>query len=204
LATAAAAPPAAATTVALLTGRSTIVLFNLETRRVIRRVTAASRGRLLGIDVRPANGRLYGLVRNGRVVTIDPTNGLVTEVSRLNVALSSAAQFSVDFNPVPDRFRVIGVDGSNLRVDVDTGATLVDAPINYAQPNPFGATGTPAVIAAAYINSRAGSLMTTLYDIDDATGALRPEPAEQRHAQRGGPARRRPAHVRPRLRYLPE
>ena len=36
------------------------------------------------------------------------------------------ATFGVDFNPVPDRLRVVSNTGQNLRINVDTGATTTD------------------------------------------------------------------------------
>ena len=44
-------------------------------------------GPLLGIDFRPADGQLYGLLANGNVVTINPRNGEATLKSRLDPPL---------------------------------------------------------------------------------------------------------------------
>lgn len=117
---------------------------------------------LVGLDVRPATGELYGLTTAGRLYTVDPATGAATLRSTLDVALAGAA-FATDFNPVPDRLRVISDTGQNLRINVDTGATLVDGPIN-----PAG----PVIAAAAYINSVAGAATTALYDIDVAASQL--------------------------------
>lgn len=67
---------------------------------------------LLSIDYRPANGKLYGLVRNGttgKLVTIDPQTGKATLASTLatnsvNVVLlaSGSGQYNIDFNPAAD------------------------------------------------------------------------------------------------------
>jgi hypothetical protein len=72
--------------------------------------------------------------------------------------------FSVDFNPVADRMRVISETGQSLRIDVQTGATITDGDIN----RPTAAT----VVGAAYINSFAGATATTLYDLDAAGDVL--------------------------------
>ncbi len=112
--------------------------------------------RLLGIDVRPATGELYALSDAGRLYVIDPASGAASLASTLDVALSGV-RFAVDFNPVPDRLRVISDTGQNLRINVDTGQTIVDGPINPAGPSIGG---------AAYINSVAGATTTALYDID--------------------------------------
>ncbi|NHQ91962.1 DUF4394 domain-containing protein [Janthinobacterium lividum] len=130
--------------------------------------------RLLGFDIRPKDGLLYGISSAGRIVTIDPATGAVTvkatlaadalDVTVPYTAIAGTA-FGVDFNPVADRLRVIGNTGQSLRINVDTGATTTDGAINHA-----GAA--PTVTAAAYSNSFAGTTATMLFDIDTASAAL--------------------------------
>jgi penicillin amidase len=117
---------------------------------------------LLGIDVRPATGQLYGITRSGRIYTIDPGTGVATPRGRTDVAVSGDFG-GVDFNPVPDRMRVVTNMGQNLRINVGSGDTIVDGPIN-----PAG----PVLGAAAYINSFAGTTSTALYVINVANSAL--------------------------------
>jgi len=129
---------------------------------------------LLGIDVRPKDGLLYGITSNARIVTIDPASGAATVKATLTAdaadttapytAIAGSA-FAVDFNPAADRLRVIGNTGQSLRINVDTGATTTDGAINRA-----GAA--PVVTAAAYTNSYTGAAATMLYDIDAATASL--------------------------------
>jgi len=133
---------------------------------------------LLGIDVRPKDGLLYGITSAARIVTIDPATGVATVKATL---ASDAADttlpyagllggaFAVDFNPVADRLRVIGDSGQNLRINVDTGAATTDGAINRA-----GAM--PMVTAGAYTNSYAGAAATMLYDLDGASLALQNPP----------------------------
>lgn len=167
-----AAADAAATTLAALTGDRTLVLIDVEKRRVTKRVTIAltGGGRVAAIDVRTSDGRLYGLVEPNRVVTINPRNGSTQPKPNLSEALPST-QISADFNPVVDRLRVVGSDDSNLRIDVDTGTVTPDPTLTFVAPNPFGGT-SPAVAAAAYSNNFVGAKATLLYDIDDPTSAL--------------------------------
>ncbi len=118
---------------------------------------------LVGIDYRPVNSELIGLGNAGGVYSIDPANGMATKKSQLDVALSGTS-FGVDFNPTVDRLRITSDTGQNLRANVDTGATVVDANLNYTP-------GTPAVGVAgsAYANNDADpNTATTLYDIDSA------------------------------------
>ncbi len=130
--------------------------------------------RLLGIDVRPKDGLLYGISSSGRIVTLDPATGAATVKATLAAdpadttapySALSGTGFAVDFNPVADRLRVIGNTGQSLRINVDTGATTTDGAINRA-----GAA--PVVTAAAYSNSYAGTTATMLYDIDLASASL--------------------------------
>ena len=134
----------------------------------------ASGERLLGIDIRPKDGLLYGISSTGRIVTIDAATGAATVKSTLSAdaadttapytAIAGTA-FAVDFNPVADRLRVIGNTGQSLRINVDTGATTTDGAINRA-----GAM--PVVTAGAYTNSYAGTTATQLFDIDTASASL--------------------------------
>ncbi|MGH8238854.1 MAG: DUF4394 domain-containing protein, partial [Steroidobacteraceae bacterium] len=127
---------------------------------------------VLGIDTRPADGALYALGSTGRVYTIDPSTAAATQKSALIADAADASNpftaldgtdFGVDFNPVPDRLRVVSNTGQDLRINVDTGATTTDALLN-----PPGST----VTAAGYTNSFAGAGTTTLYVLDVANDRL--------------------------------
>lgn len=128
-------------------------------------------GRLLGIDVRPADGLLYGVVADGTIVTIGWRGGGATFKSRLAQVPPAGVSVSADFNPAADRLRLIGSDGANLRANVDDGTVTQDTGLNFLQPNPLGGV-TPKVVAAAYSNSRASAKATLLWDIDAATNAF--------------------------------
>ncbi len=111
-----------------------------------------------------------------------PHNAKASLVSRLDVALAGTS-FGVDFNPTVDRLRVVSDTGQSLRVNVDTGATLVDAASRIPVPRWPAATG---VTGAAYTNNDADpNTATTLYDIDSTLDQIADPVAGQR-----GPARR--------------
>lgn len=123
---------------------------------------------LVGIDIRPRDGLLYGLTSAARIVTIDAATGVATVRATLSADAADTTQpyagmtgtmFAVDFNPVADRLRVISDRGQSLRINVDTGATTTDGSINRA-----GAM--PMVTAAAYTNSIPNATTTQLFDID--------------------------------------
>lgn len=131
---------------------------------------------ILGMDVRPADGQLWALSSTGRLHILNPTTGAASPQSSLFrdsadavapffAGLDGSASLSVDFNPAVDRMRVISPSGQNLRINVATGATNADLPINRA------AAG-PAVLAAAYTNNFVGTASTVLYDIDGVSDVL--------------------------------
>jgi len=126
---------------------------------------------LVGIDVRPADGMLYGVAGNGDIVTIDLKSGQATVKSKLSETLKPGVTVTVDFNPVADRLRVMASDGTSLRVNVDDGKATVDGSHKYKDGD-ANAGKTPRIVAGAYTNSWKGTQSTTLYDIDAATGAL--------------------------------
>jgi hypothetical protein len=128
---------------------------------------------LLGIDIRPADGRLHALASSGTIYTIDPATGRATLLSTLRAASGddnpftalAGTSFAVDFNPAADRLRVVSDSGQNLRINVTTGDTITDGTI--ALPG-----ASAAVSAAAYTNSFAGTSTTQLFDLDVAAGTL--------------------------------
>jgi hypothetical protein len=134
-----------------------------------RRVTVQGVSRLLSIDLRVADGKLYGLGTNGTVVVIDPATGRTTAKPKLQTPPPSGVRVNIDFNPVVDRLRIVGEDGTNLRANVDDGSVLVDTKLNFPVPPPGSPDpGTPAVLAAAYTNNFKGTTATLLYDITAA------------------------------------
>jgi hypothetical protein len=153
---------ASATTLVALTGDKTLVRINLEQASVIGQVDVNGGGILSGIDVRPADGQLYGLFRSGKVVTIVPSTGAATLKSQLNTALPRES-LNVDFNPVANLLRIVSRGGANLRANVDTGLVTVDTTLTLANPQIRG---------VAYTNSFAGALSTLLYDIGSAPRTL--------------------------------
>jgi len=125
--------------------------------------------KLIGIDFRVQDGKLYGVGDAGGVYLLDTSNGAATLVNRLTVALDGAS-FGVDFNPAADRLRVVSDRGQNLRHNVNPGGvTLTDDPLDYAPGAPLNAVGPVAagVVGSAYTNNDLSALTsTTLYALD--------------------------------------
>lgn len=148
-----------------------IVTIDPGTRKVVKGVDIKGAGKLIGIDVRPSDGLLYGVTADGGIVTIDPQSGQATQKSKLSENLKPGVIATVDFNPVADRLRVMGSDGTSLRVNVDDGKATVDGSHKFKDGD-ANAGKTPKIVAGAYSNSVKGTQSTMLYDIDATTASL--------------------------------
>ena len=160
-----------AATIAALQDGTSIAWIDTDKKKVTKTVKLAGGARLVGIDVRPADGKLYGVTPDGAIVTVDAASGKWEKKSQISEKLPTGVTFSVDFNPAADRLRVITSGGMSLRINVEDGKTTVDGTLKYADGD-ANKGKTPRVIAAGYSNSFAGTKETGLYDIDAATGVL--------------------------------
>jgi uncharacterized protein DUF4394 len=137
LAAAASAGAETATLIAL-TSDNQLLRIDTEARRASAPVrVSGTAGKLIGIDLRPADGRLYGLTDSGQIVTVDSSTGLAARVSQLAGRFDGGGRAVVDFNPVADRLRVMGINGANLRVNVQTGEAAQDGRLKYAAGTPW-------------------------------------------------------------------
>jgi hypothetical protein len=161
--------------VAALIGGDTIATVDTAQKKATGsvKVTGIS-GALVGIDVRPADGQLYGLVDDGTIVTI-ATDGKATAKSKLDTMLAKGVVATVDFNPVADRLRVMGSDGMNLRVNVDDGKVTKDGDHKYAEADMHKGE-KPNIVAGAYTNSVKGAKETALFNIDGTIGLIKQAP----------------------------
>ncbi|MCU0565724.1 MAG: DUF4394 domain-containing protein [Oculatellaceae cyanobacterium Prado106] len=172
-----------------LTEQNTLVAFNANNSNAVNVATVnglAGGDRLVGIDFRPTtatdangrglNGTLYGLGQSNRLYTIDLTNGRATPVGNSPFAPGlDGDTFGVDFNPAPDRLRVVSNREQNLRLNPDTGAIVdsnmnaadgiqIDTPLAYITGD-TNAGRNPNIVATAYANNRPGG-RTTQFVID--------------------------------------
>jgi hypothetical protein len=119
---------------------------------------------VIGIDYRPG-GVLFGYTNFNRLVMIlNPATGAATVVgSPANLVGNS---YGFDFNPVPDRVRIVNDNDQNIRANPNDGTlTGTDTPLAYAAGDPNSGQN-PNIVGAAYTNSFFGATQTTLYDID--------------------------------------
>ncbi len=159
---------------------------------VITGVTAGET--LVGIDLRPATGQLYGLGINdaantGTLYLIDPQTGTAAIVGAgagqiafvdamgNPVDLPAAnTGFGFDFNPTVDRIRVVTATGLNFRLNPITGLA-VDGNTGVTGINPDGVinglpVGSTGISATAYTNSFNGTTATTQYTLDPTSNSL--------------------------------
>jgi hypothetical protein len=133
---------------------------------------------VLGIDIRAGGstpGQLYALGSTGRVYTVDTTTGVATQKSQLAADGSdssdpftalSGTEYGVDFDDAADRLRVVSDDGQNLSVDVESGATITDAPLTSSGAARAGVNGV------AFTNAFADACRSAAYFIDSTTDEL--------------------------------
>lgn len=130
---------------------------------------------LVAIDFRPVatnsaaaafNGVLYGLSGSNRLYTINTTSGAATQVGSTGAFALNGNAFGIDFNPVPDRLRVVSELEQNIRLNPNDGTlTATDTDLAYASGDPNVGIN-PNVVGAAYTNNFGGATATTLYGID--------------------------------------
>jgi hypothetical protein len=137
---------------------------------------------ILGIDRRPANGNVYVLGSDRRLYLLNSTNFSVTAVGNTLAIPLSGSGFGFDFNPVPDRIRLVSNEELNARLNPDTGGVVdfntdspglqTDGRLAYAAGD-VNASRDPNIVAAAYTNSTGpGATSTTNYAIDTRLGIL--------------------------------
>jgi DNA-binding beta-propeller fold protein YncE len=165
------ASAAQADTIVALSGDNTLAIIDAKSGKVTGNSKIEGLGPVLGIDVRPSDGMLYALARDGTIATIDPKTGKATAKSKLGTMPPSGMKVTVDFNPVADRLRIIGSDGTNLRANVDDGKVTKDGTLKFAETDTAKGK-TPTIVAGGYTNSTKGAKETTLYDIDGKLGGL--------------------------------
>ena len=167
------APAAQAETIFALTGDNRVVTFNAATPGMLKTnqaIVGLSQGdRLLGIDLRPVDRKLYALGSSGNLYRLDAGGGryTATNLGMLSASLTGSS-FGFDFNPTVDRLRVVSDANQNLRINTNTmpPGTIVDGALTLNGMTQFD------LLAVAYTNSRPGVTSTMLFGLDARTGGL--------------------------------
>ena len=117
-----------------------------------------------GLDLRPSNRTLYSIASSGNLYRLNFGAGGYNATLIGDVGTISGNRYGIDFNPTVDRLRFVSDFDQNLRINVDTGETIVDGTIS--------APGAEALVGAAYANNVAGATTTTLYALDASGNQL--------------------------------
>lgn len=127
--------------------------------------------RLVGIDLRPKDGMIYGVSLSNNLYTINEMTGAASFEAALSMPVIQAGLgYGIDFNPVADfnnaaSLRLVSSAGSNFAINVATGVVG-----NSANTIAAGFSGV------AYTNSMTMPTMapasTALYYIDTASDTL--------------------------------
>ena len=170
-------PPPPAEWLAGIANNGKLVMFTSDNPKSTIKVKVSGlqkREKLLGIDLRPATGELYGLGSTSRIYSINWETGVATAIGSGPFAPAlEGTSFSFDFNPTVDRIRIMSDTGQNLRAHPDTGAVVfIDGTLAF-EAGDANEGVTPDVVAAAYTNSdNDPNTGTALYDIDSTLDAL--------------------------------
>jgi hypothetical protein len=154
--------------------------------------------RIIGIALRPSNGKLYGVGNDSRVYTIDPLTAVATPVGSgpFSPGIISVfdVHFAMDLEPKGDRVRLIAAEsGANWSISLDDGTAIPGENSRYAAGTPLEGR-TPRLLGITFAppaDTADASLCQNLaYGIDadeaimiatcdPATGAWWPTVSEQ-------------------------
>jgi hypothetical protein len=110
--------------------------------------------RIIGIAIRPSNGKLYGVGNDSRMYTIDPSTAVATPVGGGQFSPKIVDFFEIHFamalEPNGDRVRLISTEaGTNWSISLDDGTAVMGAPVHYAAGDPNEGV-TPHITALIY------------------------------------------------------
>jgi hypothetical protein len=130
--------------------------------------------KLVDIDVRPENGKVYGLGSNGALYTLSTKNAVATKVVNgltkwddLTAFGLTGTAYGISFNPTVDRLRVVSDTGMNIRINPTDGTTYVDTSLTNVVPG--GAAG--GVTGLGYTNNDRVAVAdtgTSMFAVDTA------------------------------------
>jgi uncharacterized protein DUF4394 len=110
--------------------------------------------RIIGIALRPSNGKLYGIGNDSRVYTIDPLTAVATPVSGSEFSPKIASMFdnhfAMDLEPGTERVRLIAAEsGGNWLINLDDGTAVLEENARYGPGTPLEGR-TPRLLGLAY------------------------------------------------------
>lgn len=135
--------------------------------------------RIVGIDFRPSDGKLYGVGNDSRVYLMDWETGEATAVGSepFSPAISKFfdIHFGMGFDPVQDKIRLIAAEsGGNWLIDPDDGTAVLDKNVHYVAGDPnqgkrpriLGLAYTPPHASQAFRVGFQGPCEDLMYAID--------------------------------------
>jgi hypothetical protein len=143
-----------------------LLMFGTESAGTVSRMVKISGTpilkRMIGIDFRRSDGRLYGVGNDSRVYVIDTLTGAATAVSDAPFSPAIASffdiHFGMDFDPVTDRIRLISNElGVNWSIDPDDGTAITGNSPRYAAGDPNEGK-TPHIGGLTYVPTPASFL----------------------------------------------
>ncbi len=164
------ASAAHAATIAALVGDDTIAIVDTSALKVTRRVRRRTeRLREFWASTCAVDGMLYARTALARVD--HRSQERVWHRGNGNWIWRRHRPGDGRFQSVADRLRVMGADGTNLRINVDDGKVTKDGGLKFADGDMHKGE-KPNVIAGSYTNPVKGAKETTPYNIDATIGAL--------------------------------
>ena len=113
--------------------------------------------RIVGIDFRPVDGKLYGVGLDSRVYVVDTITAVASPVGATFTPALDGTHFGMVLDPATDKIRIQSAEsGQNLQIDPATGQVVsADAALAYAPADPNA--GLDPDIAATAVTSGAGA-----------------------------------------------
>lgn len=119
--------------------------------------------RIVGLDYRPSDGRLYGVGNDSRVYILDPQAATATPVSDAPfspaVNVEADIHFGMGFDPVADKIMLVSAEsGLSWTIDPDDGTAVLNGTVRYAPGDP-NAGSTPRISGLSFVPQGAASSM---------------------------------------------
>ena len=110
--------------------------------------------RIVGIDFRPSNGKLYGVGNDSRVYVLDTLSGAATPVGTGPFTPKIdffEVHFGVGFDPKTERIRLIVAEsGANYSINPDDGSATLETSVHYAAGDAHE-NAKPAISGLGYV-----------------------------------------------------
>jgi uncharacterized protein DUF4394 len=132
-------------------------------------------GTVAECDFRPLNNQLLCVTNTSNIYTVNPANARATLVGTLTPAINSGVSLLLDFNPMADAIRYIGINDLNYAIVKNSAGnfntTAVQTRVAFAAGD-VSAGVNPSLVAGAYDNNLSGLATTTFFAWDSSLNKL--------------------------------